>query len=118
MKILIVDDEQDILYMLSNAIGRKFVVEIITAENCSDAQEKIAKFQPDLALLDLNLPDGDGFELVPILKKEKPTAKFAIVTAYNQMQEQTKSQELGAVKIIGKPFTLNDVFTTVSEMLQ
>lgn len=70
MKILIVDDEQDILYMLSNAIGRKFAVEIITAENCSDAQEKIAKFQPDLALLDLNLPDGDGFELVPILKKK------------------------------------------------
>lgn len=116
-KILIVDDEKDILHLLSNAISRKFQVEIITAENLNDAQGKIAKYQPDLALLDLNLPDGEGFELVPILKKEKPTAKFAIVTAYNQMQEHRKSQELGAVRLIGKPFSLNDVFTTVSEML-
>lgn len=108
-KILIVDDEKDIRDICGNVINRHFDFEVFKVGNVKQAMDIIAKESPEFAILDLNLPDGNGFELVNPLKMSNKNAAFIIVTAHNQCSEKEKANELGAMTLLGKPFSTADL---------
>lgn len=116
-KILIVDDEKDIRDICGNVINRHFDFEIFKVGNTEQAKELIAKERPDFAILDLNLPDGNGFELVAPLKVSNENAAFIIVTAHNQCSEKEKANELGAITLLGKPFSTADLKRAVQMLV-
>jgi two-component system response regulator SaeR len=116
-KLLILDDEKDIREICQSIINRFFDFDIFTAGTLKEAKEIVENHTIDFAILDLHLPDGVGFDLVPHLKNTNPNLKFLIVTAYNHCVEKKKAAELGAGKLLSKPFKSADLKLEVEQMI-
>jgi putative two-component system response regulator len=102
--ILAVDDAEDLLALMAKALGADY--EVLTAADAGTAIEKaFAEPRPDLILLDIEMPDVDGFEVCRALKDEAPTASIPIIflTGKSEAQAQVEGLKLGAVDYITKP---------------
>src|SRR5690606_5417557 len=84
LKLLIIDDEQPVRELLANVVPAYCSnVELLgTADSVKTALAAIHRHKPDLLLLDINLPDGTGFDLMDQLEGTKPRVIF--ITAYNE----------------------------------
>jgi response regulator of citrate/malate metabolism len=102
--LLIVDDENDIKALYKSIVNRYFDFDIIEANSIKAAKEVLTQNTPDYVLLDLFLKDGDGFDMIPILKKINSNVQILVVTAFNHYKEKRKATELGAFGLLGKPF--------------
>jgi len=105
--ILIVDDTPMNIQVLSKMLNSTYDVRIATR---GDKALEIArsKIQPDLILLDIMMPDLDGYEVCRVLKSDPKTASIPVifVTAKSDVEDETKGFSLGAVDYITKPFHL------------
>ena len=103
-RILAVDDATDLLALMAKALGTDYDVD--TAADAGSAIEKaFAAPQPDLILLDIEMPDVSGFEVCRALKAEAQSAEIPIIflTGKSEAQAQVEGFELGAVDYITKP---------------
>ena len=103
-RILAVDDATDLLALMAKALGTDYDVD--TAADAGSAIEKaFAEPQPDLILLDIEMPDVSGFEVCRALKAEAQSAEIPIIflTGKSEAQAQVEGFELGAVDYITKP---------------
>lgn len=80
-KLLIVDDELEIRNMVEGFLRKEGFGRIYQASNCTEALEVCQSIKPDIAILDVMLPDGDGFSLYP------PYVKYQICPSYFYLQE-------------------------------
>lgn len=102
--ILAVDDATDLLALMAKALGADY--QVITASDAGTAIEKaFADPKPDLVLLDVEMPDVNGFEVCQALKAEAQTADIPIIflTGKAEAQAQVEGFQLGAVDYITKP---------------
>ncbi|GAB4242444.1 MAG: hypothetical protein Tsb0034_19890 [Ekhidna sp.] len=117
MNVLIVDDEEDIGLMISVLLKK----EGINAEfktRVSSAKEMIERKDYSMFFLDLNLPDGTGFDLIPLIKKSSASAHIVVISAYDTKEEKTRAFDLGADLFIRKPFSkreIIDAFKTLTK---
>jgi len=109
MNILIVEDEKSLsLEVFQFLTAEGFRVE--TADTKDAAIEKILVYSYDFILLDLGLPDGDGFDLLKTLKKlENRDDAVIILTARGDVDDRIKGLEEGADDYLAKPFSLNEL---------
>lgn len=117
--ILIVDDDPGVRSLLQTSFGKtNFSVQ--TAENGSDALRKAQATRPDLILLDLVLPDMDGFSVCESLKKHRQTRSIPILVLSGLGNELCclTALECGADGYIAKPFHLPHLITQVNKLLQ
>lgn len=114
--VLIIDDEQDICFMLSNILKQKTFFSF-SVHNISDAQCWLQEQKPLLIFIDNNLPDGKGVDFIPILKTMVPYAKIVMITAYDTPSDRLLAINNGADAFIGKPFTRQIVYTTIETLL-
>lgn len=116
MKALIVDDESDIGLMLSRMLNKNGLEaeHVDRVENAKSILSNKQKY--DVYFLDLNLPDGTGFDLVPIIKKEQPEAKIYFISAYDGAYEKNKAVELEVNGFIKKPFTKSDILSVIEPL--
>jgi putative two-component system response regulator len=107
--VLIVDDNATNIDLLVNTLKADYRLGI--AKNGAKALEYAAKHKPDLALLDIMMPEMDGYEVCARLKANPETAPIPIifVTAMSQTVNKTKGFGLGAVDYITKPFQAAEV---------
>jgi cyclic di-GMP phosphodiesterase len=101
--ILAVDDSTDMLALLEKALGEDY--EVITASDPGSAIEKaFGEPRPDLILLDVDMPDIDGFEVCRALKDEALTAAIPVIflTGRTEAQSQVEGLELGAADFLSK----------------
>ena len=117
-KILILDDEKDIRDICANVLSRHYNFEIFKVGSLSEARKVVEQEKPSYAILDLNLPDGEGLELVPSLKSSNNYAEFIVVTAHNHCSDKEKALNLGASSFISKPFTSKDLKGAFDNMLK
>ncbi|MDD5765996.1 MAG: response regulator [Candidatus Marinimicrobia bacterium] len=104
-KILIVDDEYDIVELLEDLLLQKgYVVE--KAYNRKQAEAAIETFQPELMLLDIKLPDGDGIDFLKQIKKDTPKIDVIMVTGLSDRDIALEALKNGAVDYICKPIDL------------
>lgn len=103
MKLLIVDDEENILLILKNVFGDAGY-EVETAINGLQAMEKIKQFQPEIILLDKNMPYMDGINTLQRIKKHYPAIVVIIVTAHGDINSAVQAMKCGAYDYIEKPF--------------
>ena len=116
MRALIVDDEEIIGLMTKNLLSRKGIP-TDEATSLKQASQRINVNNYDLYFLDLNLPDGSGFDLVPQIKQKDHTAKVVIISAYDGSEETKRADELGVDAFISKPFTGKDIHEVVDEFI-
>ncbi len=116
-KILIADDEPELLKMLKDILYESGFYNVCTAKNCAEAL-KTAKAQTiSLFLLDVNLPDGDGFGLFEDLQKiSKAPAVF--LTARGEADDRIKGLGLGADDYIVKPFLPKELILRITAVLK
>ncbi len=118
-KILIVDDNIDLLTVLRLGFSKSgFVVR--TAANGSEALKKVRSFAPDLILLDLIMPEMDGFAVCEILKKNRDTSHIPIVVLSGLSSQLSRfaGLESGADEYLTKPFNFSELLAQVKGVLE
>jgi DNA-binding response OmpR family regulator len=116
--VLVVDDESDIVDLVSlNLIEAGY--EVMTASTGRAALEKIAVRRPDLVLLDLMLPDIDGFGVCEILRSTETTATIPIVitSVWRSAGSRRLGREFGAFDYLAKPFRPDQLVDRVQRTL-
>jgi len=111
--ILIVDDAPFNIKILANLLGNHF--EVLAAENGKSALELIKLTPPQLILLDVMMPELDGYEVCKQLKANPKTEDISIIfiTALSEAADKVKGFQLGAVDYITKPFQREEVLARV-----
>lgn len=103
MKILVVEDEKELLKSIHDSlIQEQFLIE--TAENYQSASEKIALYTYDCILLDIMLPGGNGLQLLQQLKDMDKSENVIIISAKDSLEDKLTGLELGADDYLTKPF--------------
>src|SRR5690554_5741517 len=114
---LIVDDEPDIRDLLEITLTR-MGIETLTAPDITSALKLLEKHSPQLCLTDMNLPDGNGIELVQWIQKHKPATPVAVITAYGSMDTAIESLKAGAFDFVSKPVELSRLRELVNSALK
>lgn len=118
-KVLIVDDVDENLQVIGNIIGEKNII-ISLAKSGKQALKIAQKKLPDLILLDINMPEMDGYETCEILKSKEQTKDIPVIflSALNEKEDIVKGFKYGGVDYITKPFNkaelLSRVFTHIN----
>ncbi len=103
--VLIVDDEPDLLELLSLTL-RRMNLRARTAPDVSTAQ-RLLKGEPfDLCLTDMRLPDGDGLDLVAWIQQNRAQLPVAVITAHGNVESAVRALKLGAFDFVSKPLDL------------
>ncbi len=117
MKILIVEDEKNLLETMTVFLQREgFVCEM--ADSYFAAEDKLAAFDYDIIILDITLPDGNGLDLLQKIKVSDNGAGILIVSARNSLDDKLKGLDLGADDYITKPFHLSELNSRVRAVLR
>lgn len=114
-RVLIVDDETDICLLLSGLL-RKLGHIPTCAHFIEEGRQCLNSQQFDAIFLDLNLPDGLGFDLLPYIKQDQEKAKIVMISAFDGQAERRRATEQGADCFIGKPFTRRSVEQALQSM--
>jgi len=117
-KILIADDQEDILILLKDFLS-SHDFEVMVLKEPKNILASIISFKPDLILLDLLMPDLDGFEICEILNKNLQTREIPIIfiSGFGDLVDIKKAYGLGAVGYFVKPFSLSDLFTKITKTI-
>ncbi len=115
-RALIVDDEPDIRELLEITLGR-MDIDTVSAENVSTAKESLAQHQFDFCLTDMQLPDGNGIELVQHFSANYPQVPVAMITAHGSMESAVEAFKAGAFDFIPKPVNLEHLRSLVDTAL-
>jgi DNA-binding NtrC family response regulator len=116
-KILIVDDEKNVRIFLRE-LFRTEEFTTTEAENGKEAMLVAGEWQPEIILLDLNLPDMTGLELIPHLKGLCPDVEIIIITALGTIDNAVKTIKAGAYDFITKPFDVDNILLAVDRSLE
>jgi len=106
-----------ILELLSGSL-RFAGFDVVTAVSGAEALRAVRASRPDLVLLDVMLPDGDGFEVVRRLRSSGPDVPVIFVTARDGVQERVAGLALGADDYVTKPFSLDEVLERIRAVLR
>ncbi|KQX20880.1 MULTISPECIES: response regulator [unclassified Sphingomonas] len=114
-KVLVVDDEPHIRRLLRTTLERNDY-EIVEAGDAREALQALAA-GPDLVLLDLGLPDRDGMELVPLIRKHSK-ATLLVVSARDATDQKVTALDLGADDYVTKPFDTEELLARMRAALR
>jgi len=118
-KILVVDDEKDIVDILKYNLEKEHEFEVLTAYNGKEALELVEN-HPDLILLDIMMPELNGFEVCKQLKQNPATSKIPVIflTAKENEIDEILGLELGADDYIHKPLSPRNVIARVKSVIR
>ena len=115
-RILILDDEEEICFLLATLLSQMgYYTDYV--HTLDDGIKKIANDQPfDLFFLDLNLPDGLGNHIIPLIKDQHRDSKIVMISAHGSILEQIKQQGQKFDHFIIKPFNRENISHILSEL--
>src|SRR4051812_6892947 len=103
-RILLVDDEPNVLGLLNDVVGATIPCEIIKADSIASAKKVLKTQGVELLVADVNLPDGLGTDLLDDLKFFQPSARAVVITGKPTMGGAINAMRGGAVDFLPKPF--------------
>jgi DNA-binding response OmpR family regulator len=109
-KILVVDDEDDILHFLEMVLREKGY-QVTTASGGHEALTRAQIDKPDLVLLDIMMPQMDGWEVLKLLRVDEETRRIpvAMLSARTEAKDRVQGLQEGAIDYICKPFSLTEL---------
>ena len=116
LKILLVDDDEwirDSLSLFFEAEG----CNLLTFETAEEGMEAVKQQAYDIVISDYKLPGMDGLEFLRRVKEKQPNAFEILVTAYANCEIEKEANAIGVKDIIPKPFTSEDVETSLSRII-
>ncbi|MGB9724476.1 MAG: response regulator, partial [Chloroflexia bacterium] len=118
-KIIVADDEPDVLFMTAFSLRTVGGFEVIEARNGLEAVEKAQQERPDLIILDIKMPRMNGYEACRRLREIEALRDVPIVflSAKGQRQEIEEGLSLGAADYILKPFAPEELISKVQSIL-
>lgn len=117
MKLLLIEDEKELAVSIQHYLTDKhFVCE--WAADMHTAMQKIGIYEYDCILLDLMLPDGDGFELLSELRKQQKTDGVIIISAKETLETKIEGFNLGADDFLVKPFHLSELLVRIQALIR
>jgi DNA-binding response OmpR family regulator len=116
-KILAVDDDSDILKVLKANLELNGY-EVDTADTWANAQEALSKGHPDLIILDVMLPDGDGMQICRDLRNDLPETPIIMLTAKDKVSDKVIGLESGADDYVVKPFETIELLARIKACLR
>lgn len=117
-RILIVDDEPDMLWLLSMIIKEKTPYEVITTNNPVEALELSKNQHFDILITDLKMPGLDGIELLNAVRGFNPDIPIIIITAYATSESASEAHEKNAFDFITKPFRKDQIIFTIEKAIK
>lgn len=115
-RILVVDDEDTLRTVLSQELkGEGYEVE--TAADGQIAIDTLKNKQFELILLDIKMPNVNGFEVLKYIKQNHPNLKVIMLTGFADLKNAIESKKLGAEDFVSKPYDLVDLITTIERVL-
>lgn len=108
MRVLLIEDEVEMAAALRTALERHGVV-VDRVGSFADGEEAARVSDHDIALLDLNLPDGDGLDLIPVLRRRNPGTPVIVMTARGDISDRVAGLDQGADDYLPKPFALEEL---------
>src|SRR5436305_1451060 len=116
-RILIIDDERPVLLTLEASLSRHgFQTE--TASTSAAGLKALKNKAPSLVLLDLQLPDAQGLEMLEEIKSERPETQVIILTAHDTLNNAIESIKRGAFHFISKPYAPEELLSLVEKALE
>ena len=115
-KVMVVDDTEGIRDLLSAILEREGY-ETILKTSAADLTAAFSQTQPDIILLDLVLPDGDGLELLPQIKKQWPDTEVVVLTGHATFDAAVEATKRGAYHFQNKPFDTKTLLLSVERAL-
>jgi two-component system KDP operon response regulator KdpE len=115
--ILVVDDDEYVHSTLAAAMSG-LRPEIIRAATAADGLQLALDRRPDIAIVDVGLPDLDGYALTRAMRARPELADLRICILTGHLPDEARARDAGANAIIGKPFRLNELLDTIRSQLR
>lgn len=117
MKILVIEDERGLAESIVSHLSKEgFLVESVFSYDA--AVEKVNLYAYDCVVVDINLPDGTGFDIVEMLKRLKAKSGIIIISARDALEDRIRSLEIGSDDYLTKPFHLSELNARVKAILR
>ena len=116
-RVLVVDDEENITFLLDSAL-RHFGYDVRVARNGRDGLAQVDEFAPDVMLLDVMMPDLDGFEVVRRLRLDGKKVPVLFLSAKDATEDKVRGLTLGGDDYVTKPFSLEEVIARIGVILR
>jgi len=116
-RVLLVDDEPEICWILSRALG-ELGYEVVTAESVVTAVAAFESQAPEVVMLDLRLPDGDGLEVLRRIRELDEHAPVVMLTGHGTIESAVRAMKLGAFDYLIKPVHLEEVRVVIDKGLE
>lgn len=117
MKILVIEDEQQLLQNIKTSLEKEnFLIE--TASDYHEAIEKVFVYDYDCILLDITLPFGNGLDILNELKKNNKNENVIIISAKDSLDDKLEGLDLGADDYLTKPFHLAELTARIKAILR
>jgi DNA-binding response OmpR family regulator len=116
MKILVVDDDPDLLSLVGFALAQSGFV-VVKAADVPTALKVFAAESPDLAILDINLPGGSGFDICAAIRRQS-RIPVMMLTARGEEEDLVRALDLGADDYLTKPFSPRTLLARVRALLR
>ncbi len=118
IKIVTIEDDKQLLETLVEQISQYKDYDVCGAQNIHDAKEIIAKIEPDMILLDVMLPDGDGRDLCKWIREKGYAMPILMLTAQNSEADTISGLEAGANDYINKPIRIGELLARIKTHLK
>ena len=111
--LLIVDDDKAFLQRLARAMEKRgFRVDM--AESVAEARARVESDPPAYAVVDMRLEDGNGLDVVELLRSRRPDARVIILTGYGNIATAVTAVKIGAIDYLAKPADADEVFAALT----
>ena len=111
--LLIVDDDKPFLQRLARAMeSRGFTVD--TADSVAEGIRKVEAGAPAYAVVDLRLEDGNGLDVIELIRKRRPDSRMVVLTGYGNIATAVTAVKLGAVDYLAKPADADEVVAALT----
>jgi len=116
-RILVVDDDKDLRFNLSSILKDEGY-DVLAVEDGKEALKAVQNNSPNLALLDIRLPEMDGMKVLEEIKKIDKDLIVIMLTAYGQVKDAVRALKLGAFDYITKPFDNEEIMLNIKKALE
>jgi DNA-binding NtrC family response regulator len=117
-RILVVDDEPNMLRLLKTILMDKTGYEVTTTNNPLEVSKLLQEGHYDLVVTDLKMPLVDGIDLIGIVKNIEATMPIIVITAYGTIETAEEAIQKGAYDFITKPFRKETILITIKRALE
>src|SRR5262245_43261562 len=112
MSLLIVDDDKPFLQRLARAMEQRGY-NVDTADSVADGIRKAEAAPPAFAVVDMRLEDGNGLEVIELIRRRRPDSRMVVLTGYGNIATAVTAVKLGAVDYLAKPADADEIHSAL-----